>query len=164
VVTRTRYPCAKSRIVAPVRVEESAEIARSSRDVWEFVVDPMNDPRWCRKVKSVERAGPRHWKVIHKPVPLRPSATLSLEQLELDPPRRVTMREEGEASVFDVEYRLEETPTGTRFTQVSEFKWKKLPRALHKTFERGVRRDVRRQLRALKGVLERAGESTSSAV
>jgi hypothetical protein len=64
--------------------------------------------------------------------------------------------EEDEASVFNVEYRLQPTAAGTRFTQVSDFRWKTLPRILHKIFERGVRRDVRRQLRELKKVLEAA--------
>ena len=51
-------------------------------------------------------------------------------------------------------YRLEPSGAGTRFTQISEFEWKKLPRLLHGTFERGVRRDVRGQLDALKCLLE----------
>jgi hypothetical protein len=80
---------------------------------------------------------------------------LTLEQLDVQPPSRLALREEDEVSVFDVEYRLEPIETGTRFTQISEFEWKKLPRALHGTFARGVRCDVRRQLRALKQHLER---------
>src|SRR5439155_14495168 len=36
--------------VARVRVEESVEIARSPQEVWALVADPLNDPRWCRKV------------------------------------------------------------------------------------------------------------------
>jgi uncharacterized protein YndB with AHSA1/START domain len=138
-----------------VRVEESVEIERSPQEVWDFVADPMNDPRWCHKVKAVEPSGSGSWVVTHKPVPLRSPVALAVEQLELDPPSRLLMREEDEAAVFNVEYRLEPTSTGTRFTQVSEFEWKKLPRLLHKTFERGVRRDIRGQLRALKKVLER---------
>ena len=63
------------------------------------------------------------------------------------------IREEDDASVFEVEYRLEAVEAGTRFTQISEFSWKKLPRFLHKIFERGVRRDLRNQLRALRDVL-----------
>jgi Polyketide cyclase / dehydrase and lipid transport len=119
------------------------------------VADPLNDPRWCPKVKSVEAAGAGRWTVMHQPVPLRGQMELTLEQLELEPPRRLTIREDDEASVFRVEYRLEPIETGTRFTQISEFEWKKLPRALHRTFAHGVRRDVRRQLRALKKLLER---------
>jgi len=64
------------------------------------------------------------------------------------------LREEDEASTFEVEYRLRATDTGTRFTQISEFEWKRLPRFLHRTFSRGVHRDVRNQLRALKRLLE----------
>jgi len=79
-----------------------------------------------------------------------------VEHLELTPPQRLTMLEEDAASVFRVEYRLVPGPTGTRFTQVSDFEWKELPRILHRPFARGVRRDMRRQLQALKRVLEQA--------
>jgi hypothetical protein len=34
-----------------MRVEETIEIARSPDEVWGFVVDHANDPRWCTKVK-----------------------------------------------------------------------------------------------------------------
>jgi uncharacterized protein YndB with AHSA1/START domain len=139
-----------------VRIEESIEIARPPEAVWELVSDPANDPHWCPKVKSVASAAGRHWTVLHKPVPLRSPFELSLEQLEVEPPNRLTLRQEDEASVFHVEYRLEPSATGTRFTQVSEFEWKKLPRVLHGTFARGVRRDIRGQLRELKRVLERS--------
>ncbi len=138
------------------RVEESIEIARTPQEVWDFVVDPMNDPRWCSKVKSVEPVGERRWTVIHKPVPIMPVAVLSLEQLESEPPARLTMREEDQTSVFEVEYRLAPSGEGTHFVQISDFEWKKLPRFLHNTFERGVRRDLAHQLGALKRELERS--------
>ena len=138
-----------------MRVEESIEIRRPPQRVWDVVADPANDPRWCPKVRSVEAVGSGRWTVVHKPVPLRPPVELSLEQLELDPPARLRLREEDDVSVFAVEYRLEATASGTRFTQTSEFEWKRLPRFLHGTFARGVRRDVRAQLRALKELLER---------
>jgi uncharacterized protein YndB with AHSA1/START domain len=135
-------------------VRETIEINRPVDEVWSFVVDHGNDPRWCKKVKSVDAVGPQRWSVIHKPVPLRPPMTLTVEQFELDPPRQMRMRETDEASTFEVEYQLEPTVQGTRFTQVSEFQWKTLPRFLHKSFARGVRRDIRHQLRGLKRVLE----------
>ncbi len=137
-----------------IRIEESIEIARSPQDVWDTVVDPLNDPRWCTKVKSVKASGEDRWTVTHKPVPLRPPMEMVVEQLEVVPPQRLKLREEDEASTFEVEYRLQVTDTGTRFTQISEFEWKRLPRFLHRTFERGVRRDVRNQLQALKRLLE----------
>ncbi len=124
--------------------------------MWELVSDPLKDPDWCPKVKSVEPTGERRWIVLHKPVPLRSPFELTLEQLDVQPPSRLTLRQEDEASIFNVEYRLEPTETGTRFTQISEFEWKKLPRVLHGTFARGVRRDVRGQLVQLKRFLERS--------
>jgi uncharacterized protein YndB with AHSA1/START domain len=137
-----------------LRIEESVEIGRPPETVWAVVSDPISDPRWCSKVKSVRPDGEARWSVMHKPVPLRPAKELIVERLGADPPRRLTMREEDDVSVFQVEYRLEPAHGGTRFTQVSEFEWKRLPRLLRGTFARGVRRDVRRQLRALKRLVE----------
>ena len=137
-----------------MRVEESIVIDRSPEEVWALVADPGNDPAWCRKVKSVEPAGEDRWRVRHKPVPLRPDMELVLEHVELEPPARLRLREEDDASVFEVEYLLQPANGGTRFTQISDFEWKKLPRVLHGTFRRGVHRDVRGQLKALKAVLE----------
>lgn len=80
---------------------------------------------------------------------------LALEHEDVEASRRLTLREEDEVSTFKVEYRLEPIEGGTRFTQISRFEWKSLPRVLHGTFARGVRRDVRKQLQALKRLLER---------
>ena len=137
-----------------MRVEESIEIARRPEEVWAFVAAAENDPKWCSKVKAVEVAGERRWRVTHKPVPLRPAMELMVEHLAADPPSRLSIREEDDVSVFEVEYRLDGRGDMTRFTQISEFEWKRLPRFLHGTFRRGVERDVRGQLRELKRVLE----------
>ena len=52
---------------------------------------------------------------------------LMVEHLAADPPSRLAMREEDDVSVFAVEYRLDRHGAATRFTQVSEFEWKRLP-------------------------------------
>jgi hypothetical protein len=139
-----------------VRVEERIKIARAPVDVWEVVADRVNDPHWCRKVKAVEPAGQDLWNVWHRPVPLRPTALLKTEHIRAEPPNYLLMREEDDASVFDVEYRLDPTAIGTELTQVSKFTWKALPRALQPIFAYGVRRDVAAQLRDLKRLLETA--------
>lgn len=139
-----------------MRVEERIEIARPLAEVWAFIANRANDPKWCRKVKAVEPAGEDRWKVWHKPVPLRPLALLETKHLRVEPPTYLSMREEDHASVFDVEYRLAPTADGTSFTQVSEVNWKKLPGALQPIFGYGVRRDVAAQLRQLKRSLETA--------
>lgn len=137
-----------------MRVEAHIEIARGPEQVWDVVADRANDPRWCRKVKRAERVDGSRWNVWHRPVPLRPAALLKTEHLREEPPRYLTMREEDDASVFIVEYRLDPIPAGTSFTQVSEFHWKKLPSPLQPIFAYGVKRDVRAQLRNLKRLLE----------
>lgn len=135
-------------------VSEAIEINRGIEEVWHFVSDPTHDPAWCAKVKSVDRVGPDRWLVRHKPVPLRPTTVLTVDQVAVEAPRRWLLREEDDASIFDVEYRLEPTSSGTRFTQISDFRWKRLPLLVQRLLAPGVRRDVRRQLRDLKRTLE----------
>ena len=137
-----------------MRVEESIEIARPPQEVWDVVVDHERDPDWCAKVKSVEPIGDGRWRVVHKPVPLRPPTEVIVDHVEVDAPRHLRLREEDDASVVEVEYRLEPSAGGTRFVQASGVDWKSLPRILHGTFRRGLQRDVRQQLKALKRLLE----------
>jgi hypothetical protein len=80
-------------------------------------------PALVPKVKAVEEAGDAQWTLSHKPVPLRAPTELTVEHLEVEPPSRLTLREEDEASIFNVEYRLTPIGVGTRFTQISEFEW-----------------------------------------
>ncbi len=135
-------------------MQESIEIARPPEEIWEFVVDHANDPKWCRKVRAAKRSDAGTWKVWHKPVPFRPPVVLEIEHVRVEPPAHLQLREEDDASIFDVEYRLEVSATGTLFTQVSEFEWKKLPRPLQRVFARGVRRDIVNQLRDLTRLVE----------
>lgn len=81
---------------------------------------------------------------------------LTVEHVVVETPSRLTMLEEDDAGIFNVEYRLDATESGTRLTQVSECHWKRLPGVPRPIYDRGTRRDVRAQLRSLKTVLERA--------
>jgi hypothetical protein len=137
-----------------VRVSQTVEIKRGLEEVWDYACDPVHDPAWCSKVKSVDRLAPDRWLVHHKPIPLRPTMVLMVDRVSVEAPHRLVLREEDETSIFDVQYRLESTAVGTRFTQVSEFRWKTLPWLAQRLLAPGVRRDVRRQLRALKRALE----------
>ena len=137
-----------------MRVSETIQIECELEKVWQFACDPIHDPLWCPKVKSVDRVGPDRWLVHHKPIPLRPPVVLTVDQVAVEAPNRVALREEDAASIFDVQYRLEATTSGTRFTQISEFRWKRLPWLLQRLLALGVRRDVRRQLCELKRALE----------
>ncbi len=56
-----------------MRIAEAVEIERGVEEVWRFACDPINDPAWCRKVKSVDRIAPDRWLVHHQPIPLLPA-------------------------------------------------------------------------------------------
>jgi hypothetical protein len=61
-----------------VEIVREISIARYADEVFAFVADARNDPRWCPKVRSVALmsgdgpgAGARY-AVVHKPVPGKP--------------------------------------------------------------------------------------------
>jgi uncharacterized protein YndB with AHSA1/START domain len=137
-----------------VLIQREIEIARPVEDVFEFVSDARNDPRWCPKVRSVE-GGPDRYEVVHAPVPLRPARQMEMTRVESDPPRRLVWREDDGTDTFDVTYELEPTATGTRFRQRSDVNVGAVPRFMHPLWKQGIGRDIARQLRELKKVLER---------
>jgi carbon monoxide dehydrogenase subunit G len=134
-------------------IERRVEIARPVEEVFAFVSDPRNDPQWCRKVKSVAGAGDR-FEVVHKPVPLRPERRMDLRVVERDPPGRFETTQDDGSDRFRVSYELEGTPAGTRLTQRSDADVGAVPRWLFPLWRHGIRRDVARQLRDLKRLLE----------
>jgi uncharacterized protein YndB with AHSA1/START domain len=145
-----------------VRAEKEVLIARAPADVFDFVADPLNDPRWCPKVKSCEQVegegpGPRaRYRARHQPTRMKPAAEISVEVTEFDRPRRVRLREEDDDGVFDVTYSLEPEGDGTRFKQRSDVEWK-LPKPLQPLANLMVPRHLEGQMRALKRELEGTG-------
>jgi len=144
---------------APMRLESTVTIVRPPDDVWEFIADPMNDPKWCEKVVSVEQVGGdgpglgAKYRVLHRPKPLKRATELAMEVVEFDHPHRMRLREEDEDAVFNVAYELEPTGRDTRVSQIDEIDWKisKLALPLARVM---VRRDLRRQFESLKHLLE----------
>jgi uncharacterized protein YndB with AHSA1/START domain len=134
-------------------------IARPPEEVFAFVADPLNDPRWCPKVKSCEQVegdGPAvgaRYLARHQPTRLKPAAEIRLEITQLEAPRRVRLREEDDDGIFDVTYLLEREGQSTRFTQRSEVEWK-LSRLLAAIGDRMVPRHLAGQMKALKRELE----------
>jgi uncharacterized protein YndB with AHSA1/START domain len=142
-----------------VRIEKTITIARPAEEVWEFVADARNDPQWCEKVVSVEQLagdGPgrdARYRVMHRPRPFKPAVELAMEVVEFDPPHRLRWREEDADAVFDVLYDLEPTATGTQLKQVDDIDWK-IGKAALPIARLMVSRDIRRQFRSLKRLLE----------
>jgi carbon monoxide dehydrogenase subunit G len=129
------------------------EIGRPIEDVFAFVSDPHNDPRWCRKVQSVEGSGDE-FRVLHKPVPMRPARTMEMRRVAAEPPTRIEWLQDDGTDVFKVAYELESIPAGTRLRQRSDAQVGAVPRFLHPLWRHGIGRDLERQLRDLKRILE----------
>jgi Polyketide cyclase / dehydrase and lipid transport len=136
-------------------IEREIEIARRVGEVFDFVADARNDVRWCRKVRSVERVADGRYAVVHKPVPGRPARRMEMTRVASDPPRLLEWRQNDGVDVFGVTYSLSPTAAGgTLLRQTSDADIGAVPRWLHPLWRRGIARDVARQLRDLKRLLE----------
>jgi uncharacterized protein YndB with AHSA1/START domain len=144
-----------------MHIEKTEDIARSPEEVWAFIADARNDPRWCHKVDSVEQIagegpGPgAKYRVLHRPRPRKPPSELIMEVVEYDQPRRLRWREEDEDGVFDVVYQLEPSGSGTRLSQIDDIDWK-ISKLAFPIARMMVSRDMSRQLASLKRTLEGA--------
>ena len=139
----------------PMLIEREIEIARPVEEVFDFVADPRHDVRWCRKVRSVERVADGRYAVVHKPVPGRPARRMEMTRVTAEPPHRLEWREDDGTDVFRVAYSLSATPSGgTLLRQRSDATIGAVPRWLHPLWRRGIGRDLQRQLRDLKQLLE----------
>jgi Polyketide cyclase / dehydrase and lipid transport len=142
-----------------LEIQRSIVIDRPVGEVFEFVANARNDPRWCPKVDSTEQVagegpGPgSRYLTIHRPVPLRPAREMEHGCVDWNPPQRIEWLQDDGVDRFEVTYELEEVPAGTRLSQRSEARLG-VPRLLHPIWRRGIGNDIERQLRTLKGLLE----------
>jgi uncharacterized protein YndB with AHSA1/START domain len=140
-------------------IERSIEIERPADEVFDFLVDARNDVRWCHKVRSVELVSPdgpgagARYRVVHKPVPLRPAREMDYSCEAAERPHRIAWREDDGTDVIEVEYRLTPDDGGTLFEQRDEAHLG-APRLLRPVLRAGLRHDLGRQLRALRRLLE----------
>jgi uncharacterized protein YndB with AHSA1/START domain len=145
-------------------VERSITIDRPVEDVFAFVADCRNDPRWCSRVLSVEQVagdgpGPgARYRAVHRPIRLRKPLDLAVEVLAVEPPHRMTLRERDDDGVFDVAYELRADGAGTRMTQYDQVDLTGVPGVLHPLARRTIGRHLDEQLTALKALLESRGD------
>lgn len=141
-------------------VDRSVEIARPPEEVFAFLADAGNDPRWCASVRACEQRrgegpGPETtYEARHKPTPFHPVMSRSIEVVAYEPPRLLRWRQEDSNGVFHIAYELEPCKAGTRFTQRDRIEWK-VPRLVGRLAERlFVRRHIGEQMVDLKRLLE----------
>jgi uncharacterized protein YndB with AHSA1/START domain len=136
-----------------VEIVRSVEIDRPVAEVFAFVADARNDPRWCPKVQSVEQVDSDRFGVVHKPVPGKPERRMDMTRVSVEAPRRIEWLEEDGVDVFRVTYELEATAGGTRLTQRSTADLGS-SRLLRPVYKAGIGRDIAKQLKELKKLLE----------
>jgi uncharacterized protein YndB with AHSA1/START domain len=143
-----------------MEIARSVEIGRGIEDVFALVSDARQDPRWCPKVRSVEQVagdgpGPdARYRVVHKPVPGKPEREMDMRCTGWSPPHRIEWLEDDGTDVFRVTYELDDLgDRGTRLTQRSDAQIG-APRLLHPVFRAGIGRDINRQLKELRRLLE----------
>jgi uncharacterized protein YndB with AHSA1/START domain len=133
-----------------VEVSRSVVIALPRKDVFAYLADARNDPKWCPKVLSVEQIegdepGPgARYRVTHRPIPVRPAREMDHTCLSWTPPNRIQWREDDGTDVLIVIYTLENLGGATRLTQHSDDR-----RALQRRGRRHPRGSPRGDVRRL---------------
>jgi uncharacterized protein YndB with AHSA1/START domain len=143
-----------------VTVERSVTIARPAEEVFAFLADARNDPRWCASVVACEQRsgdGPgldASYRARHKPTPFHPVMSRLIRVVEYQPPRLVRWCQEDSNGVFHIAYELEPIGEETRFVQRDRIEWK-VPGPVGRLAERlFVRRHIGEQMTDLKRLLE----------
>ena len=140
-------------------LEGSVAIDRPPEEVFWFVADPRNDPRWCPRVATcaqVEGDGPAagaRFDAFHRPSLQRPHHRM-IELLEVTPPRRVHSRQSDNVGVFTITYELEPAGAGTLLRQRDDIAWR-IPTVFVPIARRIVAAHIPDQLGRLKELLER---------
>jgi uncharacterized protein YndB with AHSA1/START domain len=141
-------------------VVRSIEIARPPEEVFAFLADARNDPRWCASVIACEQQagdgpGPQaRYLARHKPTPFHRVMPRSIEVVEYDAPRLLRWRQEDGIGVFHITYEVEAADQGALFTQSDRIEWK-VPGPIGRLAERlFVRRHIGEQMEEVKRLLE----------
>jgi uncharacterized protein YndB with AHSA1/START domain len=143
-----------------IHVERSVQINRSVEDVFAFVSDCRNDPRWCKRVlecEQVEGDGPgagARYRIVHRPQRLRSAMELDVRVETFDPPHRMTMVERDKDGTFAVTYDLRAERGGTSITQRDDITLAGVPRILRPIGRLVIGRHLSEQFGALKSLLE----------
>jgi hypothetical protein len=141
-------------------LQHSIEIDRPIDELFDFVADARNDPRWCPRVKWCEQVGGdgpevgARYEAYERPS-LRKHQRRWIEVVTNERPTRLVTRQTDEQGDFTIEYVLDRTDSGTRLTQRDSVTWT-LPRLIVPIAKRIVDRHIREQLGGLKRLLETA--------
>jgi uncharacterized protein YndB with AHSA1/START domain len=133
-------------------------IVRTPEDVFDFVSDPENDPRWCGLVPKVSFTGDRTTGLgtytFTQLVPRSDSIQGSGEILALERPTSLRSRSTFDGAALETTFDLRPQGGATRFQHTNRVTWSGRYRLLHPYLKRLTRRYISDQLDALKELLE----------
>jgi uncharacterized protein YndB with AHSA1/START domain len=141
-----------------VRFEFAVEIARPVEDVFAYVTDVHNLPRWQRATSEaawVENGGPRQGARIRQTTAfLGRTAELELEVTAYEPERRFDLRTLKGPVSFTVQHSFEPVDGGTRIQFVGEGRVARLFRLAEGAVAKQAERESRADFERLKSILE----------
>lgn len=149
-----------------IKVEESIIINRPVEEVFAFVADQTNAPRWQSGLLEVRRTtegplgvGTKHT-LVRKFMGQRLEA--SNEYLEYEPNRWIVFRGTANTMDFEASYLTEPTAEGTRLTSTLDMQSIEPVGLEEASFAEALRRDVEANLSELKDLLETRGVAASA--
>lgn len=143
-------------------VRKSVTIDRPIADVFEFIADGKNDPRWCPSVEEMEqiagngaRPGTRY-RMRHAPGGMKFDAIVEI--VDCSPPHSLKWTMTDSGHTLHGTYELEAFDGKTRLKQTSQITfegWLRIPGLLMKHFiARDVKKELGKQFANLKQILE----------
>jgi len=134
-----------------VRAEVVVEIARPPEEVYAYLTDVSNLPRWQSGVHAARREGSRIHESRHM---LGRELRTTLEIEEEDPPRVFALRALTSPVPFSVRHELEPSGAGTRLRVVGEGDAGMLPGFAAGVMARRAEKQFRKDFERLKQLLE----------
>jgi uncharacterized protein YndB with AHSA1/START domain len=139
--------------------QSSIVIARPLEDVFAFVSNPTNDPRWCPTVRDPRQLGTgeptvgAEYEFMHKPSPVK-WAPIKVEITELVPPKVFGARSTDSQGFYDYRYELEPVDSGTMITHRTESNFTGPLRLVAPLLKGHLQKVMSGQLNNLKELLE----------
>ena len=134
-----------------MRAEVVVEIARPPEEVYAYLTDVSNLPRWQSGVHAARREGSRIHESRHM---LGRELRTTLEIEEEDPPRVFALRALTSPVPFSVRHELEPSGAGTRLRVVGEGDAGMLPGFAAGVMARRAEKQFRKDFERLKQLLE----------
>lgn len=112
-----------------IKLQTDITLEHPIDEVFSFISNPLNDPRWCRSVKEmhqVEGNGPAlgaKYQSVHNPGDELKPMECDIEILAFEKPRYILWKAVDEMHTMYVEYHLEDLGNRTKLTQNSKIKF-----------------------------------------